>query len=780
MLGVKEMRERDLKALEFDKVISLVMAFAVSQPGRDAIAELQPAPDPDEVRRQLRIVAELADLRSHSGSLPLAEFVDQRALLLAAAPQNAVLGGPALVQIRDFVVAARTVEAFLRSRVEARPLLAAVVQELVAPKEISDALLRALAGHGGLLDDASPELKRLRTRLRDERLELETRLARSLKAPGMEPFVSDYLVTVRNRRFVLPLKLNYAERLDGIVQDRSVSGETLFVEPMWAVELNNRLMMLEREAEAEEYRLLMQLTALVRGYLTELRLTFDALVKLDALNARAIFAERFDCVEPSVSEQNIDLIAARHPLLVASGRPAVPIELRIGSRQRGIVISGPNTGGKTVALKTLGLLSIMAQSGIMIPAGPGSTIRPFRSVFADIGDEQSIEASLSSFSAHVLNLGEMVRLLVEPALVILDEPGAGTDPVEGAALGIAVMDYLAARDCVVAVATHSTAVKLHAYSQAAFDAAAVDFDPEHLTPLYRLKPHTIGQSYGLAVARRLGLPEEIIAAAEAVLPAGSAELAEALNRLEDERARLRVQTERLHEQEIALAKREREALDTAERMRVRSEAERERLRSEGTQLLAELRRESAATLADLKSGAKGRRELSRALSQAAASLDEVAPPRPGSQEALEEPLKVGDHVELGEIRGELLVLEPGRAVVRRGGLRIEVAPERLRRARMERPVERMPTFTVSTQASDRDELNVVGLRTGEALRQLEQFLDQAYVTNQRELRVVHGIGSGALKKAIQDYLSTSPYCAGFRQAEPHQGGAGATIVEISA
>jgi DNA mismatch repair protein MutS2 len=774
------MRERDLKALEFDKVIGLLAGMAASQPGRDALAELRPASEPAEVRRRLRAVAELADLRSHSGSLPLDEFVDQRSLLLAAAPENAVLGGEALVQIRDFVVAARTAEAFLRSRVEARPLLAAIVQELVAPKELADALLRALADDGGLLDDASPELKRLRTRLRDERLELETRLARSLNAPGMDSFVSDYVVTVRNRRFVLPLKLNYAERLNGIVQDRSRSGETLFVEPMWAVELNNHLMMLEREAEAEEYRLLMQLTALVRGYLAELRMTFAAMVTLDALNARAIFAERFDCIEPQVSGDQINLRAARHPLLVASGRPVVPIDIQIGEGQHGIVISGPNTGGKTVALKTLGLMSLMAQAGILIPAGEGSTVRSFRSMFADIGDEQSIEASLSSFAAHVVNLTEIVRLLAEPALVILDEPGGGTDPVEGAALGIALMDYLAARNCVVAVATHSTAIKLHAYSQTGFDAAAVDFDPEHLTPLYRLKPHTIGQSYGLAVARRLGLPDVIVGAAEAALPAGTAELAEALSRLEQERIRLQAQTDRLHEQEIAMAAREREALAAADRTRARAEAERERLRSEGTELLAELRRDAAATLAELKSGAKGRRDLSRTLAESAAKLDEVAPPQPEPERTPEQPLKVGDHVELGDIRGELLVLEPGRAVVGRGGLRIEVAPERLRRARAERVAERLPAVTVSSAASERDELNVVGMRTGEALRILEQFLDQAYLTNQREVRIVHGIGSGALKKAIHDYLGTSPYCAGFRQAEPHQGGAGATLVQISA
>jgi DNA mismatch repair protein MutS2 len=774
------MRERDLKALEFDKVAGLITAMAVSEPGRRAAAELKPATEPAEVRERLRETAELVDLRAHSGSLPLDEFADQRAILLAAAPEDAVLGGEALLVVRDFVLAARTADAFMRSRVESRPRLAAIVQNLAAPKELADALMRALADDGGLLDDASPELKRLRTRLRDERAELETRLARSLNAQGMEPFVSDYVVTVRNRRFVLPLKLNYAERLAGIVQDRSVSGETLFVEPMWAVELNNRLMMIERETEAEEYRLLLRLSAMVRGYLPELRMTFAAMVRLDALNARAIFAERFGCIEPEISDGEIELVAARHPLLMKSGRAVVPIDLRIGAGQHGIVVSGPNTGGKTVALKTLGLLSLMAQAGILIPAREGTKVRVFRGVFADIGDEQSIEASLSSFAAHIVNMTGVVRSLREPALVILDEPGAGTDPVEGAALAIGIMDYLAARDCVAAVATHSTAVKLHAYARADFDAAAVDFDPERLAPLYRLKPHTIGQSYGLAVARRLGLPDEIVSAAEAALPSGSAQLADALNRLEEERARLKAQIERLRERETAIAGREREALDSAERARAGAETERDRMRAEGARLLDELRREGIAIIAELKAQSKNRHDLSRMIANAGGKIDAIAPRARAAGAENETPLKVGDQVELGDIRGELLALEPGKAVVGRGGLRIEVAPERLRRARAAQPasISRQPTVTITASASGRDELNLIGMRTGDALRKLEEFLDQAYLTNQAEVRVVHGIGSGALKKAIQDYLSTSPYCSGYRQAEPHHGGAGATIVEI--
>ena len=740
----------------------------------------RPATDPYTVRERLRATAELADLRSHSGSIPIDEFDDQRPHLMGAAPEDAVLNGPSLVRIRDFVVAARTAEAFLRSRVENRPHVAAIVRNLVAPRELADALLRSLGDDGGLVDEASPELKRIRTSMRSERLELETRLARSMNTQGMDPIVSDHIVTVRNRRFVLPLKLNYSERLEGIVQDRSVSGETLFVEPLWAVELNNRLMMLEREAEAEEYRLLMRLTAIVRGYLTELRMTFDAMVALDALNARAIFVEKFGCIEPEIAEDGgIDIIAARHPLLVATVPEVVPVDVRIGAGQRGLVISGPNTGGKTVALKTIGLFALMAQAGILIPAAVGSRLRVFSSIFADIGDEQSIEASLSSFAGHIANLTNIIKRLEEPALVILDEPGGGTDPVEGAALAIGLMDYLGARDCLVAVATHSTAVKLHAYSRAGFDAAAVDFDPERLTPLYRIKPHTIGQSYGLAVARRLGLPAQIVDAAEAALPAGSAELAEALRRLEEERTQIRMQAEGLHRREQTLAMREREFADSSERERERAVGERERVRREGAHAIEELRREGSAVIAEIKAGSKGRRELGQALSGAASAIDQIAPAtRPDADTAMDRPLKVGDQVELGEIRGELLEMDGERATIGRGGLRIEVSASRLRRVRGAAPAARAPQVTVEAVVSERTELNLVGMRTGEALRKLEEFLDQAYLTNQTEVRVIHGIGSGALKKAVQDYLSTSPYCAGFRQAEPHHGGAGATIVQL--
>ncbi len=772
------MRARDLKALEFDKVLSLVSALAASEPGRREVAALTPSTDPDTVRRRLRASAELVQLRAHAGSLPIGEFKDQHQFFGVAAMEGATLDGKSLLEVRQFVLAARHLEAFLRSRCERFPAVAQLASSLLAPKELADALLKALAEDGGLLDDASRELKRLRTRLRDERADLEQRLGRMLDQTGMQPFLTDRVVTIRNRRFVLPMRPNYAERLEGIVQDRSVSGETLFVEPLWAVGLNNRLMMIEREVEAEERRILAQLTAMVRSYLPQLRMTFDALVALDALNARAVFAERYRCVEPALVESGLKLVAARHPLLMARGRSVVPIDVHIGPNRRGIVISGPNTGGKTVALKTIGLLCLMAQSGLLVPAESGTQLMVFSSICADIGDEQSIEADLSTFSAHIANLAGIMRELEEPALVILDEPGAGTDPAEGGALTIGLIKYLAARRCVLAIATHSTAVKLYAYSSAELESAAVDFDERHLTPRFRLKPHTVGQSFGLAVAERLGLPGEIIRAARDARPAGSAELDDALRRLEHQREELARQTEEMRARERERQHSHQAVMKAAAEAAARAAAQSEKVRADFRQMSAQFHREAARLLDEIKSSRRPRSEIRQFIERAAAEVGRIAPEAP-AEPADTQPLKIGDVVELADsdIQGELLVLESDKAVIGRGGLRIEVAPGRLRRARQPKAPPSAPVV-VSPLHHDTAEVNLIGMRATDALRRLEEFLDQAYLTNKSEVRVIHGVGSGALRRAVHEYLSTSPYCTGFHEAEPHAGGAGATIVQV--
>jgi DNA mismatch repair protein MutS2 len=769
------MRDRDLLSLEFDRVLAAIANATVSAPGRAAVLALRPSTDEAEVRERLRATAEMVELRERAGALPIGEFSDVGTLIMAAAPDRAVLDGAALVEMRNFVIAARHLATFLRSRTDSYPHVAALASDLLAPRELADELMGALADDGGLLDEASPMLSRLRRRIRDSRIDLEARLSRALLAPGMEPFISDSVVTVRNRRFVLPLKLNYAEKVEGIVQDRSVSGETLFVEPTWAIEMNNRLMMLEREAEAEERRILGHLTAIVRGYSNELRMTFDAMVALDALNARAIFAQQIAGIEPGLAAGEIELTAARHPLL---SPPVVPIDLRIRPTRYGIVISGPNTGGKTVALKTLGLFALMTQSGILVPA-ERARMPVFAGVFVDIGDEQSLEKSLSTFAAHIVNLREITSHLAEPALVILDEPGAGTDPAEGAALAIGLMSYFRARRCIVAIATHSTAVKLHAYSSGQFEAAAVDFDSALLTPLYRLKADTIGESYGLAVARRLGLQAEILIAADAALPKGSAELERTLRQLADERRALEAERQRIEQREREIEAEAARASAALARAREKYDAERALIRTEAESMMAEWRRQEADIIREIRARKRPRSEMRALTAEAANALERLVPQAPAEVAGERAELRVGDQVELGDLRGELLRIEPGRAIVSRGSMRIEVAPERLRLARPPSNASSGPRVSVTRVIEDnRAELNLIGLRAAEALRRLEAFLDQASLGDRSEVVIVHGIGSGALRRAIADYLRDSPYCESYREAEVHRGGAGATIVTL--
>lgn len=774
-------RERDLKLLEFDKVLLRLREFAVSESGRRMIDSLRPATDTHEVRTRLRATAEMVSLRARAGAPPLSEFAPQTTLLLAAAREGAVLDGRSLVIVRDFALAARTVQAFMRSRVEDFPHLAALAANLVVPSELVDAMAKALADDGALVDDASPELKRLRTRLRDERLELEARLLNFSQRPAIEAVVSERIVTIRNRRFVLPLKLNYAEKVEGVVQDRSVSGETLFVEPAWAVAVNNRLMMLEREAEAEERRILAELTALVRSYRAQLESSFHALVAFDALNAGAIFAEHYQCSEPQIVDQGLALHEARHPILLVGGREVVPIDVAIEPQQRGIVISGPNTGGKTAALKTLGLLCAMAQAGLMIPAQPTSRLPVFRTIFADIGDQQSLEASLSTFSAHIENLCELVKTLEEPALVILDEPGAGTDAPEGGALTVGVIEYLGARGCLVAVATHSMTVKLYAQGRDDIELAAVEFDSEQLLARYKLRPHTVGPSYGIEVARRLGLPQEIIQRAQSVLPAHNTLLDTALQRLEEERSRFAMRAAEL-EQRAADAQRELcQLAQQAAQARERLDKERQSLSAQVRALVAEFTEQAAALLAELKAGNKRRADVRAFTAQAFKKLAKLGPAQNvGAARPAE--LKVGEMVELQDanLRGELVSLEPGRAVLSRSGMRIEVAPERLRPAARKAGETPAPRISVEFSPIASAQLDLTGMRVSEALRKLEEFLDQAYLSAQQaEVQIVHGRGTGALRKAIHDYLRASPYCADFRETEPYAGAGGATIVRLA-
>lgn len=713
------------------------------------------------------------------GSPPLSEFPDIRPALRSAAHEGFVLDGTSLLAIRTALATAQATRAFLRKHVAAFPRLAALPERLPPVPALSASLARAIDEHGDVTDDASDELAELRRTLRQLRDKLTRRLDELVARPGMADVIADRYVTLRNNRFVVPIKTALAGQFGGIVQDRSISGETMFIEPLFAVELNNRLLMAAKEEEQLVRRILADLTALVRAEHDTLSASFAALIEIDALFARATFAQRYGCTQPVLDDEEIALHQARHPLLLFGGRPVTPVEVLMPRGKRVLVITGPNTGGKTVGLKTAGLLALMAQSGMLIPAAEGSRLPCFRAVYTDVGDEQSIERNLSTFSAHVANLTEIIEQAASPALVLLDEPGVGTDPDEGAALGIGMIRVLEAAGARIVVSTHYPAIKLFALSDERCATAAVDFDVEQLLPRYRLIYHSIGESLALPIARRLGLPAAVLAEAQDARSEQTKSLATAMQRLEDSRRQYEARLDDADTQARAAVVTRDEAQQLLEELR---EKRRRRWTDElqaARDFVRTLRDQGRELLADIERGSADRRALAHFVQQQEAAIAQHAA-AVAEPVAAARPPQIGDHVEVPDtgIRGQLLSVEGERAWIQRGSLRFEVPAAGLHSIGPQSvaPVE----VRVAAVSDDTPhEISLLGLRMKEAVAQLEGFLDHAVRAGYPSVRIIHGIGSGTLKRAVTEYLSTSSYCTGFRAAAAREGGAGATVAELA-
>ncbi len=781
------MRERDLLALEFDKVLQLLADCALSSAGREACLALKPQIAESFVKEDSERTWQCFRLVEERLSLPLGPFPDIRSTCERAAHGGAALEGQKLRDVLAVVTRARLLATFFRRDAAGFDLLKGYADRLPALPEVEAVLHRCLDENGSLKDEASTTLHSLRRQVRSLSEEIEHRLQRTLRSSEAQEVVTDQFVTIRNNRFVIPVRPNFQARLPGIVQDRSGSGETVFIEPLFAVELNNRLLLAQKEVVAEEHRVLVWLTELVREHLDQLEQAFATLTEIDVLHARVVFAQKYGATKPHFGSA-IQLRGARHPLLMASDTTVVPIDLILPSDKRGLIITGPNTGGKTVALKTLGLICLMAQTGFLIPTDETNELPIFRSMFADIGDAQSLEHSLSTFSAHITNVRDMLAALSAPALLLLDEPGSGTDPAEGGALANGLLTFLKERQVSLTIATHLSPVKLFAVGDGSYQIAAVAFDLETLQPRYHLQYDVMGQSLGLPLARRLGLPEAVCRAAEAALSDEARQFSEALTRLEAtsvslERERTRIQSER-EQATVQRARQERLLAETEEKCRqVWQDEVREakllvrRVREEGREVIAQLRK-NLQTPPPLPGDA--RRDLSRFLHE---QHKEIAAKEQTfrTETIVDTPLpQIGDEVDIrgGKIRGTLLTINGRKARVRRGGTTFEVPVVQVRRTAEQKLAPRV-RVAVDHAPPSRPEINLLGLRVREALPRLEVFLDHAILNNQSSVRIVHGMGTGALRRAVRAYLADSPYCASFNEAPRSEGGGGATVAELS-
>ncbi|MDQ2855345.1 MAG: Smr/MutS family protein [Acidobacteriota bacterium] len=835
------MNDQSFSILEFAELLTLVQRGAQTPMGLARVASLQPLADLTDLRDSLSALSEYVELRQRGAVWSFAELSDTGEYLARLRIAGTGLEPLAILELARLCERAMTARAAILTEREAAPVIWTLLAHL--PSELNSlvARIRNKILPGGELDDrASPELARVRHEIGRLRSNITRTLENLMRRS--EEAIQDELVTVRNDRFVIPVRSDHRGRVQGVAHGFSSSGATTFVEPLETIEANNELQSL-REVELQEIaKILFSLAEELRTQLPAIEMAASAIAELDFIGAKAAFHQKFNCVVPEIevcaTTAKLELTQARHPLLEenlrAAGGSVVPISFSLGGRQSTMVISGANAGGKTVVLKTAGLLSLMALSGLPVPART-ARVPFYASVLADIGDHQSLAANLSTFTSHVANIARMIELCTAPALVLLDEVGTGTDPEEGSALGVAVVDHFR-RDCGahVMATTHYAGLKMYAGNDEGVLNASVEFDEKTLQPTYKLLVGLAGSSSGLEIARRFGIPSEIIGRATGEVSESSRNATEYLRRIKSESESATALRLALDEERAAVA----EKFSTLERQADRRELERQttfqrecdktivELEKQSRELIAtiqdrstrlKLERESQRRVAEMKREAHRAADVGGPRVASAAKADKAGdgrgilvmregavvpgggaqtPARPSSPDdaryvtAEQRPLAVGDRVRLRSFGSIGIVdnIKGDEVEVRVKSLHlreklenlelVEPAPTETRRAQKLRISRSTEVKLATSEEAARSELNVIGQTTDEAVDAVDKFLDAASLNNLGELRIIHGHGTGALRRAIAELLAGHPHVARFAPAPPGKGGGGATVVEL--
>ena len=765
--------------------------------GRERALGLEPSTDLPQIQAALAETRQGRIALGAAGSPPWDVIPDVRDTLERARTIGAVVEGAELVTLIPLLDAAGRLAGYGRSITPDAPELGRALGALPSIGPLRDRLRHALDDDGTLRDEASPALRRLRARLRELRRDLVKRLEGFFQQPGADALFQERYVTVRHGRYVLPVLAGAKGRMRGIVHDRSQSGATIFVEPESVVEDNNELVDLARDEDAEILRVLAALTDAVREALPELARLVDGIGEADLIFARAELAERMEATEPAVGETRVvEVGEARHPLLLAQGwklpgRTVVPVDLLLDAERPLLVITGPNAGGKTVALKTLGLLAMMAQAGLHVPAREGARLPRLSRLFAIIGDDQSVAENLSTFSAFVKALREVLEGVDAESLVLLDELGAGTDPDDGAALAQAVLEELAAHGCLCVASTHLEPLKGFAATHPRARNASVEFDTERLEPTFRLVYDRPGQSYALAIGARLGLPPALIERARGHRSTQQRALQELIARLD---ARDRQDAERA----ALIEKRELDSAALLRRAEAEADAAREtardtvaRARAEAQKLVTDVRRAVNAEWDTLKRGERTRKSLEASRGRLREAGQRAADPLPeGEPEASGREPMAGDRVTIAHLglTGDVVETSAGTATVRAGAVTVKVPTRALRvvgrgegssRPSASRPSpvrDEGPRGKGKAQVGP--ELHLIGRTADEARETLEKYLDDAFLAGLPSVRIIHGKGTGTLRRAVHELLAGHPLVAEHRAGALHEGGEGATVAQL--
>ena len=790
-----DLMEKSLQTLEFPAVLELLAAQAVSDETKERVRSIRPSTDRGEVNLLLQETTAARKMMDIHGAPALSNLHP-----VAASLQRAHLGGVLntreLLQIASVLRTTRNVASYSGVG-EEKTCIHSIFKSLTPNKYLEEKISGAILSEDEIADNASAELADLRRKIRVTSGKAREVLQRIISSSSAK-YLQEAIITIRSNRFVVPVKAEFKGSIPGLVHDVSASGSTYFIEPMGAVKANNELRELLSKEEAEIQRILASLSREAASFREDILQNYDLLLALDLIFARGKLSYQMNGMEPKLVEDGGFVFRhARHPLL--DKKKAVPIDLELGQSFDTLVITGPNTGGKTVTLKTAGLLTLMAQCGLHLPVDDGSQVSIFEKVLADIGDEQSIEQSLSTFSSHITNIVKVLGEANDRTLLLFDELGAGTDPVEGAALATAIIEESRSLGAKVMATTHYAELKLYAMTTAGVENASCEFDVETLRPTYRLLIGIPGKSNAFAIARRLGLPEHVIELAGGHLDRQNVQFEDVLSKMERQRqemeaekreaARLRLQME----QDAAAAKEHRKRLET-ERAKLLDGA-----REEAREILAEARAVSNTVFHELDQMKKKQKEgqdwqnvnqQRSALRQRINQADEKFHTRslPQEEEEPTRPAQVGDTVELKRMGTRAQVLQvnkDGSLQLQAGILKISAkqtevrvvdAPKHNAQKQMRRMVRRVQSQIRASGA--RPELDIRGMTGDEGVAMVDRFLDDAVMAHLTTVTIIHGKGTGALRQAVQQHLKTCKYVKGFRLGRYGEGETGVTIVEL--
>ncbi|MCR4885893.1 MAG: endonuclease MutS2 [Clostridiales bacterium] len=784
------MNERALRVLEFVKIREMLASYALSDPGKELCRTLTPLTALSEVDRALDETEEAVVTLTYLGGCPLIGFSDVGEYL-SLAEKGSTLPPKALLTVAEGLRAARAARSALVTDRENTPLITAAASRLQPLRTLEEDISSAILSEEEIADQASPALADIRRHIRQVNDRIREKLNAMAHGAAYAKYLMEPIVTVRGGRYVLPVKQEYRSNVPGLVHDQSSTGATLFIEPLAVVEMGNELKEWSMKERDEIDRILAALSSQVGDSAGLISQNTAILAHLDFVFAKGKMSREMECVRPKMNQDGvINLVRVRHPLIPRD--QVVPCSLWLGRDFTSLIITGPNTGGKTVTLKTLGLMTLMAQSGLHIPGVTGTEISTFEEVYADIGDEQSIEQSLSTFSSHMTNIVSIMNSVTPRDLVLFDELGAGTDPTEGAALAQVILDALLKIGARTAATTHYSELKAYALSTKGVENASVEFDVSTLRPTYRLSIGVPGKSNAFEISRRLGLPEYLIGQAKDLLSHDAIRFEDVIANAEYHR--------QVAEKERELAEEAR-----AETVRLRNEAEKlyrdmeekkdqstRKAKEEARRILEKARRDSEQILYDLKkmkkSGGAPDHEVNALKKRLEEGIDSLAEGLKAPAATLAEPpktVKIGDTVEITHLntKGTVLSLPDakGEVLLQAGIMKMKAHLSQLRLTEQPRPQKKVSSVTVQTGGMDRTvslRCDVRGMALDEALDAVDQYLDEAMMAGYHEVTIVHGKGTGILREGIQKHLKAYPQVKSFRRGKYGEGEEGVTVVEL--